>query len=259
MKRTLSLLTLLGLLLIASCFDPPEYSVIPRIEFQSVRTVEVPGASTYDSLFVTISFRDGDGDLGRSGTDNAPPFNQNWYFLVNPQPTCERTVTPPCKKSSFVNISDLSNVVKYSTRRTNPAYDTLPPYVNPFRCDNYEILRNSFNQIVDTVYIQRNPRAFTFFCDLYTKEAGSVFKKYSWNVGSECPSPGGGFYGYFDILGKDGDPDLGLPVEGTLTFRVGSNTLFSTFKNKTVKLKIRIIDRAGNYSNEVETREFSLD
>ena len=78
-------------------------------------------------------------------------------------------------------------------------------------------------------------------------------------MGSECPSPGGGFYGYFDILGKDGDPDLGLPVEGTLTFRVGSNTLFSTFKNKTVKLKIRIIDRAGNYSNEVETREFSLD
>lgn len=263
MKRTLSLLTLFGLLLIVSCFEPPQYSIIPRIVYESYRTVEVPGASTEDSLFVTVSFRDGDGDLGRSGTENAPPFNQKWYFLLNPIPTCESTVIPPCKKSSFVDVDDLSNVVKYSTRRTNPDYDTLPPYVKPFRCDNYEIMRDeTTNQIVDTVYIQRNPRTFTFFCDLYTKEpgpSGPVFVKYDWYVGSDCPLPGGGFYGRFDILGKDNDPDLGLPVEGTLTFRVVSNSLFATFKNKTIKLKIRIVDRAGHYSNEVETREFTLD
>lgn len=262
MKRTLSLVTLLGLLLIVSCFEPPQYSDIPRITFENVRTVEVPGASTEDSLFVTVSFRDGDGDLGRDGTYNEPPFNQKWYFLLNPIPSCERTVTPPCKKTSYVDADDLSNVVKYSTRRTNPDYDTLPLYVKPYRCDNYEIIRNSGGQIVDTVYIQRNPRTFTFFCDLYTKESspsGPVFQKYDWYVGSSCPLPGGGFYGRFDVLGKDNDPDLGLPVEGILTFRVASNSLFATFQNKTLKLKIRIIDRAGNYSNEVESGEFTLD
>jgi hypothetical protein len=258
MKRTLSLVSTFGLLLIASCFEPPQYSIVPRIEFENVRTVEVAGPSTPDSLIITVSFRDGDGDLGRSGTEDEPPFNQKWYYLLNPIPTCEPTVTPPCKRSSFIDESNLANVVKFSTRRTNPDYDTLPAYVKPFICENYEVLRDDVGQIIDTVYIRQNPRTFTYFCDLYTVEAG-VPQKYDWYIGSGCPLPGGGFYGRFDVLAKDGDPDLGLPLEGTIAFKVASNTIFGALQNKTLQLRIRIVDRAGHYSNEVTSNNFTLD
>lgn len=261
MKRILSLLTLFSLMLIVSCFNPPEYSNTPSIKFESVRTKVVPGDLTPDSLFVTVSFQDGNGDLGVSGNENSPPYNAKWYFLYNPGPTCEKTVKSPCKKISYVNINDLSNVVKLSDRRTNPNYDTLPAYVKPFICDNYEILQTEDGQNVDTVYVQRNARAFNYLCDLYTKESGPsgpTLVKYDWYIGNGCPLPGGGFYGRFDVLGKDGDPDLGLPIEGDLTFRFASTSIFKALKNKTLVLKIKIMDRAGNVSNEVESNEFQL-
>lgn len=252
MKRILSFVLLSATLMVVSCFQPPEYSNTPEIRFLSVRTIDVAAPSVADTVEVRIGFKDGDGDLGVDGEDNDPPFNPRWYFLLEPKPTCERTVSPPCKKSSFVDVNNLTNVVKFSTRRTNPNYDTLP---FPYSCNNYQILRNSANAIVDTVYIQRNIRTNTFFCDLYTKESG-VFVKYNL---ADCAFPYGPFYGRFDVLGKDGNPDLGLPVEGELKFSARSNALFTTLKNKTLQLRIRIIDRAGNLSNEVVSREFTLD
>jgi hypothetical protein len=252
MKRTLNFIFLAATLLVASCFEPPEYSNTPEIRFLSVRTVDVASPTIADTVEVKISFRDGDGDLGIDGEDDTPPFNPRWYFLIDPIPTCEPTVNPPCKKSSFVDAGNLANVVKFSTRRTNPNYDTLPAV---YSCNNYQILRNTSNAIIDTVYVQRNFRTNTFFCDLYTKESG-VFVKYNLN---DCAFPFGPFYGRFGVLGKDGNPDLGLPVEGELTFAARSNALFTTLKNETLQLRIRIIDRAGNISNEVVSREFTLD
>ena len=257
MKRIVGLLSVVGLVMAVSCFDPPQYSIVPQIEFERVRTVNVAGPSTPDSVIVTINFRDGDGDLGRSGTEDEPPFNQKWYYLINPIASCEPTVTPPCKRSSFIDESNLENVVKYSTRRTNPNYDTLPAYIKPYICENYEVLRDDIGQIIDTVYIRQNPRTFTYFCDLYTVDAG-VAQKYDWYIGSGCPLPGGGFYGRFDILAKNGDPELGLPLEGTITFKVASNTIFTALKGKNLQLRIRIIDRAGHFSNEVSSNNFQL-
>jgi hypothetical protein len=258
MKRTLNFLALFGLLLVGSCFEPPQYSVIPRIEFESVRTRITPDPQTPDSLIVMVGFRDGDGDLGRDGESDAPPFNQKWYHLIDPVASCEETVPLPCLKRSYIDDTNLGNYVKYSSRRTNPDYDTLPPYIKPYICDNYQILREENNQVIDTVYFEYNPREFTYFCDLYTVEAG-VPQKFDWYIGSSCPLPGGGLYGRFDILAKDGDPALGLPLEGSITFRIASNSIASALQNKVLQLRIRILDRAGNYSNEVTSNNFTFD
>jgi hypothetical protein len=257
MKRTLSFLALLGLLLVVSCFEPPQYSIIPSIEFENVRTKDVADPNVSDTLIVTVSFKDGDGDLGRNrDTENDPPFNQKWYFRLNPVASCEATVTPPCKKISYKDMGNLGDYVKYSTRRTNPNYDTLPPYTKPFNCKNYEILTNG-GQIVDTLYFQYNPREYNFLCDLYVVEAG-VPKKYDWYAGASCPAPREPLYGIFDILASDGNPDLGLPLEGTIAFKIASNSM-SGLKNKVLQFKIRIVDRAGNYSNEVISDNFPFD
>ena len=54
---------------VAACFNPPEYSVIPEIEYESIKFVETPDASIADTLVLTISFKDGDGDIGLSDAD----------------------------------------------------------------------------------------------------------------------------------------------------------------------------------------------
>ena len=154
MKRIVSLLTLFGLMLPISCFDPPNFPIVPRITFKGVKIINVADPLIYDTLTVSVSFQDGDGDLGRSGTETDPPFNSKWYYFITPKPSCEPNVPAPCYVGSYINVNSLQNVVLYSTRRTNPNYDTLPEYENPYSCLNYEILKNESNVTLDTVYFQ---------------------------------------------------------------------------------------------------------
>ena len=61
---------------VSSCLSPPEYPVTPEITFKSIepnRVATITG--TYDTVTVTVSFRDGDGDLGLNNDETDPPFN----------------------------------------------------------------------------------------------------------------------------------------------------------------------------------------
>ncbi len=64
-------------LTLGSCFDPPEFSVVPQIEYESIEFKEKSTPSGSDSLIVTLSFKDGDGDLGLDAA--APEFNSTPY------------------------------------------------------------------------------------------------------------------------------------------------------------------------------------
>jgi len=56
--------------LIAGCQTIPEYPVKPSISFGSVSFKETP---TSDTIFLTINYKDGDGDLGLSAEDRKLP------------------------------------------------------------------------------------------------------------------------------------------------------------------------------------------
>lgn len=63
---------LLGILIIAAfvtCISPPDYPIEPKIEFLglSKNTMRQGVLGIEDSLFLTFSFTDGDGDLGNLG------------------------------------------------------------------------------------------------------------------------------------------------------------------------------------------------
>jgi hypothetical protein len=58
-----------------SC-EPPIFSEVPTITFKGATTNK-----DADTLILTITFRDGDGDLGISGTDTAADFN----YLIEAQ------------------------------------------------------------------------------------------------------------------------------------------------------------------------------
>lgn len=61
-------------LALPSCLERKVFPVEPKIEFRSAEVFS-------DSLSLTISFTDGDGDIGLDATDNAPPFNSGseWH------------------------------------------------------------------------------------------------------------------------------------------------------------------------------------
>lgn len=60
-----AVLPLLPVLFFAACVQPPEYPIEPVIEYLNIsKTSMVQGSGEEDFLFVTISFTDGDGDLG---------------------------------------------------------------------------------------------------------------------------------------------------------------------------------------------------
>ncbi len=61
----------LGLLVLAACVQPKKYPVEPVITFKGLsRSVLKQGQGPIDSTFVTITFTDGDGDLGdKQGID----------------------------------------------------------------------------------------------------------------------------------------------------------------------------------------------
>jgi len=259
MKRILNILILLGLMAAGSCFEPPEFSNTPTIEVKEVRGKEVAGASTRDSLIVTVNFRDGDGDIGLDGGENGPPYNQFWFFLKSPRGTCEPGVQAPCTMISYIDESNLDDYITYSLRRTTLGYDTLPAFVAPYNCTNYYVLTDNSGQSVitlDTLYSQLNPRRNNFFMELLVKN-GADFIKYDFSF----PYPiceVNGLDGRLPILAKDGNFDEKLPLEGSITYKVTSPSFYSTLRNKTLKVRVRIMDRAGNISNEDFSEEFTL-
>ena len=61
-----------------SCIKKPEYSVVPAIFADYVVNKATINATTgrviEDSLFISIKYQDGDGDIGLTASDTLPPF-----------------------------------------------------------------------------------------------------------------------------------------------------------------------------------------
>lgn len=80
--KNILLLGLLTMTLTYGCIDPPDYPIEPVIEFVSMSHTTVVAQTSpldanrpVDTLYITFSFTDGDGDLGELGDTN------NVYFI----------------------------------------------------------------------------------------------------------------------------------------------------------------------------------
>ena len=95
MKSVRLFLSLGGLALLATglggCLKAPEYSTTPSISNNNVRVKRYyppnPKDLPIDTVFITINYQDGDGDLGLTGDEaNQPPyaypsiFNNNYFI-----------------------------------------------------------------------------------------------------------------------------------------------------------------------------------
>lgn len=72
-----------------SCLSAPSYSNTPEISFQSItRQRYTVNGGLVDSIFITINFQDGDGDLGLTTPEaTAAPYTPKYYganFFMTP-------------------------------------------------------------------------------------------------------------------------------------------------------------------------------
>ncbi|SNC65948.1 hypothetical protein SAMN06265337_1445 [Hymenobacter gelipurpurascens] len=78
-SRTLGFgaLLLLASIGISSCLSPPDYPDTPEISFKNIQKTRVDTITgLFDRVVVTVSFKDGDGDLGLDNGDTSPPYNE---------------------------------------------------------------------------------------------------------------------------------------------------------------------------------------
>lgn len=234
-------------LFLASCFEPPVYSPVPAIEFESVSFVDVTNVSNPDSLILVVRFKDGDGDMGLDANDPMDtlwPYHARAFFDTIPNST-DRYYYP----------GGLDNIyITYKTKRTIPRYDTLPEFVKPFNCINWTIM--SVNNKVDTFYYQRNPNHYNIFVDFLVKNNDGSFSEFDWTTEFAYPQCGLTFDGRFPLLSKDAATNAAL--DGRIRYAMQSTGFMILFSIKTLKLRVTIQDRKLNKSNTIETPEFTL-
>lgn len=233
---------LLVLITFHSCFNPPEYPIVPQIEFDRIQFKDVTTPGSADTLVLTLKFKDGDGDLGLRDADttNILYANKLYYRLSN------------------------NTLLNYATKRAwdkdnNPANDTLPNFVAPFNCTKWEVINFTRNGVAtrDTLYIKLNPNHYNIFVDFLVKNNDGSFTKFDPQQIFVYPNCSVNlFNGRFPILSKDLNREA--PLEGTIRYAMRSNAFNVFFSIRTLKLRIRIQDRALNKSNEIETPEFTL-
>jgi hypothetical protein len=86
--RTAGLLSLMAVGF-TGCLSEPSYSTTPEISFNNIsRQRYSVNGSIVDSVFITINFQDGDGDLGLSSTEaTVAPYTPTYYganFYMTP-------------------------------------------------------------------------------------------------------------------------------------------------------------------------------
>lgn len=244
-----SIFTSLLLVLINCKEDEPNYPVEPYIEF---RDIEVKRVENIDSIILKFYIRDGDFDLGLNFTDIDSPYHKNWYYNK-----VEGKLIPGSYKAEGLDINSL---LKFSDRQKT-SFDTLPEFVDPYACINYEVLRDSFGELIDTVYYQNNKFHYNWIFDFQVKQEDGSWITFDFLEEFPFPNCGISFYGRFknqnDIGG--GSPFVLQRVsdsEMNIKFSIGSPFMSVLFHDKTIRFQLYIYDQALNKSNTVYTSEF---
>lgn len=206
---------------LASCDIDPEFPVEPKIAFESINFNKSDNG--LDTLILRVRFQDGDGDLGLSGGETDPP-----YQLYTPK---FKENGEPCFFSDRFNTVDCAGL---------PLDYDCTNYLSPVRIGQ--------DLVNDTVYVEYNENRNNFIVELMTKQNGQ-FEVFDLQ---NCQTLSGRFPRVKENF------DTSSPLEGVIEFRPPSYGFSSIFRNDTIKLRIRIKDRALHESNTVESCEFTL-
>jgi hypothetical protein len=245
-------LSLIAAFMVSACFNPPEYPAIPEITFNKIKFIDSPdpvGTLVADTLALYVDFKDGDGDLGLDDNDlGQGQFAERYYYKVNDPAIYYNPSGDPLKL-----IND-PGFIRYKTKRTVAKYDTLPAFVKPFTCTNWEVVYQTTNNVtkaVDTLYFKLNPNHYNFFVDFLIQQNDGSYVEYDFRK-ELCTT----YDGRMPILSKDIGQQT--PLEGTIRYAMVGTGFKLVFGNRALKLRVQARDRAMNKSNELITPAFTL-
>lgn len=262
--------------LVSSCFDPPEYALEPEISFKSVSFVkgglQSNGLPAADSVILILNFKDGDGDVGVSSDETGPPFNDRWYYTtkpLDPDPTYFDDCTSYNNRCWFINttLTEFDKYVDISDYGVAP-YDTLKSFTKPYNCINWEVIYYYPEDTpdvpvpLDTLYFTLNPHYNNIFVTFEVKNDNPADPSMPFDAFDELdffnfPNCGVRIWnGRIPILSENLSSDT--PLEGTIRYAIPSISFQTIFGAKTLRLRAYIEDRAFHKSNEIVTREFTL-
>ncbi len=259
-KITSGLLSILALMLVvSSCFDDPEFPNEPRITFNSIiyKDRASTGAAA-DSLLLVINFEDGDGDLGLGPDENNTPYQERNYFsnktgrLLDFQNETSEDVL------SIGEIGEIDSLPEYENNPRACLFWDINPQIDVVDPGTGDII-----PLPDTAYYQLNERHNNIFIRFYNDlnndgEIDEENEEFDWST-INLPTCSGNYDGRFPILSDDLSDSS--PLEGTISRGMIQGVPFSVdafLGNRLTKLRVYIMDRAGNRSNVIETPEFRL-
>ena len=217
-------------LLITACPTPPEFEMVPSIEYESVEFSQRIDTSRsqpliQDIISLTISFEDGDGDLGFRRNEFNPPYN--FYNLI---------------------LDEERELIFYDSSPDLPPYNFYNYFITPDSAYiNNTLVKN------DTILIDFNERYFNIFVSFFYQRPGNDnFEQFEWEVEHPYYSS---YHGRFPLLNTE---DYDRPLNGTLTYEIAGNGFRAIFRDYPMYLEVYILDRAGNKSNMVRTDTFRL-
>ena len=73
---------ILAFLILSSCMKEKDFPIEPQIAFRSFTKVVIPPDSIPQLLILSISFTDGDGDIGLYPNDTLPPYDFNLFIDI---------------------------------------------------------------------------------------------------------------------------------------------------------------------------------
>ncbi len=235
------------LILLSSCFEQEEFPDTPRIEFESLDYIETPGL---DSLVLSFSFEDGDGDLGLNDDVNDLLFPYQIYSVVIDANDSviyidsDNIELPLYAAPVFIASLDNGDIARIfftedkvllSETDNRPSYD----------CDNYELIES------DTVYVARNEFYHNFHVQFMQKRNGNYTEIDFAEIFQSDDCELGNFNGRIPFYDPNGR-------EGVITYSMLSQLFRLSFQDDTIQLRFWVYDRNLNMSNVAETPDFVL-
>ena len=162
-------LFIISVVLFSACFNPPEFNNSPTIEFEGISFGKSPNGN--DSLVVSVSFKDGDGDLGLSastGADTDSPYHEVNFFAndngelspirgIRIESFSGYTYKQARRTPRFASyyIEPTKPVAELITLQSRNEGFSLPPFTKPYDCfiNHESYLNERLNP--DTVFIFR--------------------------------------------------------------------------------------------------------
>ena len=162
-----SILFFASVALCAGCVDAPEFDNAPKIEYEGLYFGKAPSGE--DSLVVSVSFKDGDGDLGFGTGPEAVenPFhhinffvNDNGRLLSVPSSLVlsfegykyKSSGKTPRSASYFIPTPEVAVKELITLASINDGF-SLPPFTSPYNCFINEEAYLNEQQEPDTVFI----------------------------------------------------------------------------------------------------------